>query len=184
MDIDLFSQQKSEPQEKAVVSTSFLSYIKSFEKVILLIIGFMICGIIAFSLGVEKGKKAAGNQAVAQETALEPLKPQAVMAATQNIPQKAAAEPMAQPATKPAVAVFKKTKAVAGNYTVQLGSFQSRDNAQREALALKNKCFAPILITKGNLTILCVGNFSSKEKADVLLSKLKNQYQGYIIRRL
>ena len=75
-------------------------------------------------------------------------------------------------------------KDIRKHYTVQVASFQTRKYAQKEAEVLRKKGFSPLVLPKGKYSILCVGNFSSRETAKPLLSKLRQRYRDCFVRRL
>jgi len=57
--LELFSQALDAQDFKAQEANPFLKRIWAYEKTILMIIALLITGIIAFSLGVEQGKRIA-----------------------------------------------------------------------------------------------------------------------------
>jgi len=69
-------------------------------------------------------------------------------------------------------------------YTIQVASFKSKEVALRYAQLLKSDGLAPMVFTKGNYIILCVGKFSNQESAQPLLIQLQRTYAGCRIRRL
>jgi cell division protein FtsN len=69
-------------------------------------------------------------------------------------------------------------------FTVQVGSYQGRDAAERERAKLVKKGFAPLMLQKGAYTVVCVGSFGDKETAKPLLTKLRQNYRDCYIRRL
>lgn len=144
-------------------SKSFLNFIWSYEKTILIIIGMIITGIISFSFGVKRGKELAQN------------KPQAIMksVSTQLLPL----EPI-----KPSQPPTPVEKTV--GYTIQIASFKSRASAEKELSSLKKKGFSALILPKGEFAVVCVGNFSDKNAAKPLLSELKKRYDDCYIRRL
>lgn len=76
-------------------------------------------------------------------------------------------------------------KVAAGGFTVQVASYKSDRFALKEADVLKKKGYNDVyLLTKGKYVILCVGKFTSKDGADKLTKKLKNNYQDSVVRRL
>jgi len=170
--IELFSGASGQTPAKRRAPVDFLSFIFGYEKVILIIIGFMITGIICFSLGIERGKRitSADRQNVLLES-----------------PLPAAQETTSQGQIKPAVqiqATPKPKKKDAGNFIIQVASYQSNASAEKEAELLKQKGFSPQIKPSGKYTVLCVGSFSSKETAKSALSQLKSRYRDCFIRRL
>jgi len=70
------------------------------------------------------------------------------------------------------------------SYTIQVASFKNKELALANARLLKNNGLAPMVFTKGNYIILCVGKFSNQESAQPLLIQLQRTYAGCRIRRL
>ncbi len=56
---ELFSDDSGGQYKPYVPKNSFFLRIRGYEKVMLLLMGFILVSIIAFSLGVEKGKRAS-----------------------------------------------------------------------------------------------------------------------------
>ncbi|MBU1727670.1 MAG: SPOR domain-containing protein [Candidatus Omnitrophica bacterium] len=176
--LELFSQENEPARAKRqAYGDSFFKRIRTYEKIILIIIGFIITGIISFSLGVEKGKRPV-QKTVAVAASIRPLNNKAVV-----MKQEPVRKPLPQPSQTPQQSQITTTANVE-KYTIQLASFKTREFAQREAETLKKKGYTPIILPKGDYMILCVGNFNNKERASPLLSELKKRYQGCYIRRL
>jgi hypothetical protein len=193
--LELFTAQgDSGALKPRTVNNSFLSYLRAYEKVILIIIGVALTSIVSFSLGVEKGKripirKNGINFDLAQKVQVSgQIQPVAKQPLRQQQPAfKAAPVNMQAPAT----VIENKTtintpaiKSIIGNYTIQVASYKSKTYAQIEAAALKREGFVTLTLAKGNYIVLCVGNFNTKETAQSMLSQLKKRYQGCTIRRL
>lgn len=144
---------------------SFFSCIWSYEKAILLIIAFLVVGVVAFSLGFERGKKtntaANQNNAVQQRTEVLPVK------------QKVIKDSEPGELTTPRE-----------NYTIQVATYKSKTSAQKEIQLLKNKGFQPMVFSKDDRLQLCVGQFVKKEEAQASLKELKKRYEDCFIRRL
>jgi hypothetical protein len=139
----------------------------NYERAILIFIVLMVIAIVAFSLGVKKGrnlrvvtveksplvypKEEEEVSFVPEETVKEEL--------TFDIPSKE-------------------------DYTIQVASFKTTSNAKREAKLLKQRGYGSTIINKGKHIILCVGNLSNKEEAQALLLELRRYYKDCFIRRL
>ncbi len=160
--LELFSNSKGPSGANRKTSNSFLSYLWGYEKVILIAIGFLVTGVISFSLGVEKGKHLAMLKSDYQTIKRQPA------ASTTKVPE----EPKPQQAP------------LAQNYIIQLASYKTKATAQKEAQILKKKGYTPLVLSKSGYAVLYVGGFSDKEKAESLLSELKKRYNDCIIRRL
>jgi len=190
--LDLFSQSGKPQAQSSPERIRFFSYIRSYEKNILLIIGIVVTGIICFSIGVEKGKRISALKVATTsglETALD-LQPKAAIAKDTVVVNALQAKqfqplPIVNANSAALVQNAKKPVEPPGNaYTIQLASYKSRSLAQKEAELLKKKGFLPSVITKGSYTILCVGKFPSKETAQSQLVQLTKRYQGCHLRRL
>jgi hypothetical protein len=166
--LELFTDAKDNQQAKPKVPFAFLRYISRYEKAALFIIGFIITGIVSFSLGIERGKSTVSlTQPAAAISEVEVKKDKQLINADMrlvkelNLPQ-----PQPQP------------------YTIQVASYQSKVLAEKEAEALRRKGFSPLVFPKGAYVVVCVGNFANKETARSSLSELKKRYQDCFIRKL
>ena len=180
--LELFSQTKDPGQAKSNFSSSFISFIWNYEKTILLIIAFIITGVVAFALGIDRGKKMAvsrfSNQFDMAQVPVVDSKQLAVKPQTKV--------PLSTGQQKEIIEnkVSTPIQASAGSYTIQIASYQSNAYAQKEAGQLKMKGFSPLIVNKGKYIIVCVGNFSNQTTARSLLSELRKRYQDCYIRRL
>ncbi|MCU0652372.1 MAG: SPOR domain-containing protein [Candidatus Omnitrophica bacterium] len=175
--LELFSGNKNTSDGRIASRRPFWSYIRGYERFIMVVIGFIVTGIICFSIGVEKGKQTAGLLKVNSRFDTAGLQPQQRTAAVLQQKQ-APAMPKEQESSNSG------TDNDSNNYTIQIASYQSRAVAQREAEFLKKKGFSTIVIAKGTYTILCVGNFPNKQKANTSLVEMKKKYRDCFIRRL
>lgn len=153
----------------------YFSFLKSYEKTLLLIIGVAVTGIISFSLGVEKGKQ------------ISTLKDDYRLDVAQRVKNAAApAQIYRQP---PAISQEQDNKEKEidtrekQRYVIQLASYKGKKNAQKEMEALKRQGIPAVIIPKGNYIVLYAGNFSTKLKAESLLSQLKKRYKDCQLRR-
>ena len=169
--LELFSQAGENVGLKREVHNSFLARIRGYEKTILIIIAVLSTGIIAFSLGVERGKNIVLNE---QKKPSEPLMSQKTVPANQVIVKR-------EEAVKQVVTPVLQQP---GTFTIQVASFKTRTNAQKEVEFLKKKGLTALIFNKGAYVILCVGNFPNKETAQPLLLELNKRYGSCSIRRL
>ncbi len=140
----------------------------SIESLFILVILAIMIGLFAFSLGVERGKQLAAQMLDDRSSA--------AWSVTQD--KTAATVALKQPENAKA-----KTKS-SSSFTVAVGSYKNAVYAKQEALALKAKGFESFLIKKGNLWMLCLGQFSDRQGAEVLLKKVPQKYSGSIVRRI
>ena len=174
--LELFSQDSNHTSRSGSdAKWSFFTFMRTYEKVLLFVIAFAATGIISFSLGVEKGKRMAKSTPgefrdyAARTQAPLPAQPSA-------IPLDIEKEAVSQPTNK--------EKDLLQNYTIQVGSYQTKDQAQKEAQRLKKRGLFTTVVSKGKYLIVCVGNFPNKTKAQTTLVQLKKQYRDCFIRRL
>jgi len=154
--LELFSQPDDSSGLRANANNPLLERIWSYEKTILIILAMLVTGIIAFSLGVEKGKMIV----------TAPLSAQAIV--------------RKEVAVKPVSAVLQQK----GTFTIQVATFKTKANARREAEIIQKMGLSAILLTRGDYIILCAGNFPSKEAAQSLVAELNKHYGSCSIRRL
>ena len=177
--LELFSQANKHSASRQIARESILSRIRAYEKIIFIFMGFMITAIVAFSLGVEKGRKIA---ALRQEA--RPATQAAVVNTLVKSPQAALGLKPQGLTQKPVEAAPVKPKDPSQNYDIQLASYKDRSSAQKEADLLNKKGFCALVVTKGAYAVLYVGKFSDRETAKAKLSELEKRYHGCFIRRL
>lgn len=200
--LELFTESKSFSQKKATGSgakSSFFTSIWNYEKAVLSVIAVIATSIIAFCLGIEHGKRITLAKTNARFDISAKVKtPDAALISTQSIPkQPITVEPAApleankpQAAATVVVALLPEARQnstvslFTGSYTIQLASYKTKENAQKAARLLKKRGLAPVVLSKGSYTILCVGNFTNKNAAQSKITEFKKSYQSCYIRRL
>lgn len=198
--LELFSQPNANNKNRYKLRNAFTGCFRNYEKIVILIICFLISWAIIFTLGVEKGKATAPllqqeiktNIApeiktvnIGQETpAIKQEETTPQIKETAAVKQEEITQQVKKP-EEPKKNIKSITKSVKkGRFTIQLGSYQNKTIAQKEAQNLKKNGYTPLIISKGKYIILCVGNFTDEVKAKSILSKLKKQYNDCRIRRL
>lgn len=178
--LELFSHQQDNftPAQKRGVDFAFLKRVRANEKVLLLVFAFIVTSIVSFSIGVNNGKRLAlvspadtlGSGVKTPHPA--PDKPAAIK--IQPLPKETPPSGMAA------------LEGSAEKFTIQLASYSSAASAEKEAALLKKKGFAPLVVTKGKYTVLCVGNFPQRQQAKDLLAEFAKdkRYKGCYVRRL
>lgn len=185
--LELFTKSEG-AQELNVSKPGFLARIRNYERALLVVIVFIISSIVFYCLGIEKGKKMvsavgsfdlAANDRASKPAVVVPEAPAVNAApapAVKNIPvQNAAVENIPKPV---------QALEAMGYYTVQVASYKNKQAAQKEVDFLKKNGYASLVISKGSYVVVCVGNFNNKEKAKLVMGKLKNKYQDCMLRRL
>ena len=173
---DLFLGAQDDPGllARRIERNSFVARIWKYEKVILFILGFLVVGIVSFSLGVEKGRRE--NKPVFNLPA--PVREQV------SLPKQSINMPIIEKEPEKAPRIEPLATAVKGEYCIQVATFNTRNYAQKEVETLLKKGFRAFVITKGKHFVVCVGNFSDKLSAQPVLSELGRYYKGCYIRRI
>lgn len=164
LQMELFSSADNK-MKSSVISRSPLDYIWNHEKIILIIIGFLIVGIVSFSLGVKKGRQLS----IAKEDKELKGKPQ-IIKKEEVKTEKEVIGPSLEKAD--------------ANYTILVATYLTRTYAQREAEKLKQKGLQTLVLPKGKYIELCVGKFINKDEAKVILKELKNKFHDCYIKKL
>jgi len=182
--LELFSPGTKPPVLNNQRQQRIFGRLYAYEKTIILLIGLLITAIIAFSLGVERGKGIADlNSASHLDMAEAKRTPRPIVKnelKTLPSPKEIASEIKREP-RKEAAPV---PKIKSPGYTIQLACYKTKGYAQKEAEALKRKGFTPLFLSKGEYIVLCVGNFADKATAKPSLAELQKRYEGCMIRRL
>ena len=180
----------------------------SLENLVIVGIFVLMGGVVSFSLGVEKGKRLSrlnvetqGSHAVAAavlETGLNSrdaakttngLSSSSLKSGvkTQETPKKTTTKiinPAPTPPSRTQEPADASPEILNEGYTIQVASFKSLKYAQQEAADLKKRGYDIIVLPKKGYSIVCVGKFSHKDEAKVLISRLKKTYKDCLIRRL
>ncbi|MCX5707401.1 MAG: SPOR domain-containing protein [Candidatus Omnitrophica bacterium] len=199
--LELFSEHDNSDHLVAKpVDSGFLDYVKLYEKAILVTIGFLLTGIVAFCLGVERGKTCAissvgarfdvggqkDEQAPTNVISSKRENPKVILPQSQNsglsfsIKGQLKNMPVKQEIIIPESPAQQDKSA----YTIQIATYQARDGAEKEMVKLRQKGFSPLVMKKGSYNVVCVGTFNNKETARSLLTQLKSKYRDCYIRRL
>ncbi|MEK6727903.1 MAG: SPOR domain-containing protein [Candidatus Omnitrophota bacterium] len=181
LQLELFSGADNGPlaasREK---SYSHFKRLRNYERTLLMIIGIAATAIISFSFGVEKGR----NLSLLQNNPRFDIGIQTPQVLPQQAKNKEAPVTV-QP--KSNIKIDEGGKPLPQEkiaFTIQLASYKTKAYAEKEAKALKKKGLFPLILTKGNYIVLCVGSFRNKENALSLLTQLEKKYNGCRIRRL
>lgn len=184
--LELFSQEKSPGSSKKHFSNYFLTFIRAYEKAILITIGLLATGVFSFSLGVEKGKRITllnANSRLDIALKKEKASPEPVIIKQEYEPAPDT-QAIAKRKEQKQAPQKNELKEYIQNYTIQIASYRTKANAQEEARALKKKGLSSFVLPKGKFSIVCVGNFLKQESARTLLAQLKKRYRDCYVRRL
>ena len=149
---------------------------------------------IVFALGVERGKQLVRSERVllAREQTLPVSAPAADSRKAAETPvNKPAAKSAASATVSPATPVKPSTPSKlaastspVSRYAVQVVSYRQPHLAKRELDRLQAKGERAFLVTRNELTVLCVGPFKTKNNAKEKLVQLKSQYQGCFLKTI
>lgn len=185
--LEIFSEAGNNALSEQSSRGSLAEYFGRYEKAILVAIALIITGTVSFCLGIEKGRKgghtAAAPAAAVSTQKVSPPVPPPVISQPSKVKEK---EPPRELVLKaqPLPGERQVNTQLQGGFTIQLATFQSRSYAQKAADGLKKRGLSPLVIPKGEYTILCVGNFSTKNRAASVLPEFKKKYRDCYIRRL
>ena len=208
---ELFPGSTNYPESSS--PTRFMSrrFVISLEGLFVVSMLVAIGMVVAFSLGVERGKlmvrtirsnpapvpKIPLSQFVPSVASPAPInpqaaplninpvlaKPQAAVLANTNVPKPQEAVKTIVPAMEDNLAKpDDKKKIIDKGYTIQVASFKNHEYAEKEAIELKKNGFDPSVSSKGNHVIVCVGKFVTKKEAEQFSRKLKSKYKDPVIR--
>jgi hypothetical protein len=172
-------------EDPAVPKTSYLE--KTFitlrlDQAIGLTLVLLVIYVLAFSWGVEKGKKSLresqGFRPVSSE-ALSPEVPHASVASVARTPSVAVIDesvPKEVPITvaelpKPVAKVTKPD----GKYTIQHVTYITQSAADREIQKLAQKGYSSFVIPSGKHLQVCIAAFQSRQDAAKILRQLRAQ---------
>lgn len=193
---ELFPGSPARSPEKSRQRFTLAHVTLSFENLIVLGVVFIMLMVVAFSWGVEKGKRMIRNdlkQAIGKEnlqasnvypnpemTGEAEEKKETVSALYS--PQEE--EPSDNTAVDPIQTQLVPEKGVDKGYTVQVASFRKESFAQEETKALEGKGYEVFVLPKGKYYIVCVGTFAESREAKAFSQRLKLKYKDCFIRSL
>ncbi|MCX7927576.1 MAG: SPOR domain-containing protein [Candidatus Omnitrophica bacterium] len=208
--LELFSLNTDSEIKAAINQKNDFNYqfLRRYEKILFSLILVSISCCIAFCLGVERGKRiamaksgmhldlasskeqkedsqqyAAKEQIGLRTLQLNPKETFTIQGNLNNVPVQQ--EIILEPSKKKSPEKLLSTNQQGYNYyTIQVASYKTKETAQRESQRLKKSGLSVLIRESGGYTIVCVGQFLEKEKAQSLLTKLKSRYRDCYIRRL
>ena len=162
----------------------------SVENIIVVCIVLMMAFILLFSFGVERGRRiASASQGPVKANEGEIAKP-FVREATETIevkidPKELVSENEEAVEDREIIQVpIEKQLTEEQLFTVQVASFKTKSHAQKEAESLGKMGTETFVLPKGSYTIVCVGKFAERAKADKFSRTLKSKYRDLLVRRL
>jgi hypothetical protein len=144
------------------------------ENMVFVAIVVIMCAVVAFALGVERGKRYAGIRTAPES---EPLGAKALM---QPI-ELESIEVSTLTKKRPAVTERDVTEGIA--YTIQLISYRKKEYAENEREKLLKKGIDAFIVSSGNWHQVCAGVYDNIQDAKEAQSELSENYKGCFIRR-
>ncbi len=207
---ELFPKTTGDTIENVAPRFIFSRVILSFENLVVVFVFIIVSLIIAFSVGVERGRhnlmmaRSMTLSAIPATNLSAPVVNSTVAtAASATLPMSRTLTPPVRtvsvvpgtaeaarvlPQTVPVLPVVAKTgpseKVVDKGYTVQVASYKNKSDAQGEADALRKGGLDSLVMAKGKYSIVCVGRFGSQDEAKGMANKLKKRYKDCVIRSL
>ncbi|UCG35605.1 MAG: SPOR domain-containing protein [Candidatus Omnitrophota bacterium] len=163
------------------------------DTLVLLSVVIVLLLVIAFSLGVERGRKIA--KVVEEEKISEPAM-LALATETSRAPKKqkgkdkeefmeiSLAPKKGTKVAQPMRRLIKTRPGEEKRYLIQVASYLTKKAAEQEAAKLKEKGHPVKIQQKGRYVVLFVGEFDNRREAEDNLKILKKTYHDCFIRRL
>jgi cell division septation protein DedD len=163
----------------------------SVENIIVVCIVLMMSFVLFFSFGVERGRRiaSADGQTPAQAAKQQPDRP-FVVEAGQTAAVAADAKELAsdkeETAEKQEIIQVPIERELTDEqlFTIQVASFKLKSHAEKEAENLGKMGTETFVLPKGSYSIVCVGKFAERAKADQFSRTLKSKYRDLLVRRL
>ena len=142
---------------------------------------------VAFSLGVERGRKMSYLDTKKKELAnfsVDKLENQGTIEQAKTTPGKLrkleieVQEPEIDQNPQPE----KNSQDSGQKYRIQVASYAGSQRAQQEVEKLKNKGYPALVLQKGQYMVVFVGEFSDKQEAREKMQSLKSSYSDCFIR--
>ena len=160
--------QKRRQSRNAFHSKPKKIFTLSYEHLVLVLIGVIMIAVIAFSLGVEKGKRTVKQNGYDISVSVKELNEKEPLKSTQQV----------ETATEIPKPRFLQ------RYTIQVVSFAKKEIADKEALKLTAQGFDAFVLKKGKYSILCIGRFASRDQAGKEQKLLRKKYNDCLIRKI
>lgn len=179
--LELFNSGADSLASKKNAQGSFFEKINVYEKNIILVVLFIILFIIAYSLGIEKGKKIVtlGSFNLTQENLKTISAPLSVK--TDNLKAPAAENTKKALINNAPDYIHEATKK---GYAVQVASFKKETSAQKEKLTLEKKGYNVIVLPKKDFLVVYTGIFKNEAEAKTNQKELRKYYNDCIVRKI
>ncbi len=186
---DLFSDYRSSKstrkgRKRSVVAEGvFISPEMFVGAVILFIIGL----VLAFSIGVEQGKRISASDRIVKtesSAATRTEKATQVKKKKKRYTTSQKAKPKAQKAKDTGSARTREVGIPSGRYAVQLVVYKDKKYAEKELEYLGNQKYPFFKEEKNGKIIICAGPFKTIEEAKKVASRLRSRYKDCFVKLL
>ncbi|MFZ5799998.1 MAG: SPOR domain-containing protein [Candidatus Omnitrophota bacterium] len=185
LQLDLFAiPEIAQPRRSGLYNRLTSRVNLTLETAVILFIFLVLSFLLVFSFGVERGKRLASLKLLSspneKKTSAETDYQRVAVSQVKPVP------PSGETAVKMAtpLKVVSLGSRPAGRYTIQVASFTKAASAKKEAEGLRKLGYAISLRSSGAFHYLCVGNYTDKQEAEIVLKKLRSKYRDCFIRRL
>lgn len=195
---ELFEHLETSPsapkrrQDKPVFATQRLSYSVTYQQAALAGAGLLMAFVAAFALGVERGKHASLIvQTRVRAVPVHPVPPTGAMTPSVSAPttRLAAVTPAlvvtpaaVTPAANRAAAVTSAASSATRQYTIQVGTYDDRQEAEWALAKLTRAGYSAYLSEGHQRVVLCVGSFPTRETAAKQLAALRKKFHDCFVR--
>ncbi len=205
---DLFGEQVCEEKARKprllcrYSERRFLPYVKiPIEYIVIIVIGMLVLTVIAYAVGVEKGRNTAGakiGRDITIEQTENAIKVETEEPATSTIPNELVYKPLEEDTSEIlrenekinddfSVLLEKETEKqeqVHELYTIQLASFKKEELAKKELQKLKKENITADVTKKGEWYQVYAVGYHTIEEANKAKEELLKEYKDCYIRRV
>ncbi len=179
---DLFSNFRTESKQRSSRKESFEGIFISPEMFIGAVIIFIIAIVLAFSIGVEQGKRIVHSQLIVKRTVKKEESKERLQLSKEEKSQKSLAKTASNTKQRVKPAQGRKSKKKTGQYAVQLVVYKDKRYAQREMEYLKKQKYPFFKEIKNGKIIISAGPFATMNEAKKAERVLKKRYNDCFIK--
>lgn len=153
------------------------------DTLVLLIVVIVLLLTLAFSLGIERGRKIAYSQ-IEKKSNFQQEEIFNTESEKEGIKEKV--EETQEVAVIPNKVNDKdneKKHSASAKYILQLATYLKKETAEIEVTKLEDKGYPVFLSQKGKYVVLFIGDFSDKNEAEEKMAELKKRYKDCFIRQ-
>ncbi len=140
----------------------------------------IIALIIAFYLGVQRGKIIRSSEIA---TRISEIKQNSLKVTKNNNKMATTATMDTLSGIAPTSAAKVIEKIVQTPYTIQVVTYRSEAQALKEVSRLQEKGYTAAIINRGKLYVICVGRFENRTGANGVMQALKKRYPDCFLRK-